>query len=99
MRFAAAMISLLCGIPLAACCSLAGPKPIPEWAMSPRIAANARSGTRDLRIVDGRPSQQREASPHDLVGNDFLPFTKEWHAREEAIDARLRKRLLICGAC
>jgi len=67
--------------------------------MSSRIAANATSGARHFRTVDGRPNQQREAPPHDLVGNEFGPFTNKWYAREEEIEARLRKRLLICSAC
>jgi hypothetical protein len=31
--------------------------------------------------------------------NRQLLFTKEWYAREEAIDARLRQRLNICSGC
>lgn len=31
--------------------------------------------------------------------DDLKLFTKEWYAREEAMDAQLRARIRICGAC
>ena len=30
---------------------------------------------------------------------DQIPFTKEWYARQQAIDARLRARTKICTRC
>jgi hypothetical protein len=41
-------------------------------------------------------SMRRASPPED---SEILPFTKEWYAREEAIDARLRQRLHICNGC
>jgi hypothetical protein len=63
-------------------------------ARSPGLASRASS------MSDGRLSLDSDASLHYVRARpDVSPFTKEWYAREEGIDARLRRQLHICTGC
>jgi len=100
---------LLCG-----CAGALPPKPLPAWAMSrpphsTEVAAKPREGVRKrqgaLRHLDaGLGTSVHSDSTGSTVkvpaGADYLnPYSKEWYAREEAVDARLRRRMRICAAC
>jgi len=49
-------------------------------------------------MIDVTPTGSIVNAAPEANGED-LPFSKEWYAREEAIDARLRRRMNICAAC
>jgi len=63
-----------------------------EWAQNPAMTA------RQTSILQGDIAGSIRVPGGDAAF-DLKPFTPEWHAHEEAIEARLRQRIRICGAC
>jgi hypothetical protein len=108
MRMRLILIAAL-GLPLAGCLGVTlPPKQLPEWAMSPQVEAAAPARVRVARRMpvqrapdqtaavsyvapssSGQPAQQAEV----------MPFSPEWHAREEAFDSKLRRSMNICRGC
>lgn len=107
MRMRLILIAAL-GLPLAGCLGVTlPPKPLPEWAMNAQVEAIAparmkvarrlptqrvpdRTATMSyLALSSARPAQQAEV----------MPFSPEWHAREEAFDSKLRRSMNICRGC
>jgi hypothetical protein len=71
---------------------------------SGRAIAASREGLRQSNARLGASATEplttgsiRNATPRE--NSDELPFGKEWYAREEAADARLRRSMNICTGC
>lgn len=88
----------LLSLPLAGCFGLTMPPlPLPDWAMRPlgeRTIAARPKAVRRLPAHRG-PDQTIPTSAQA----DVLPFSAAWQAREDALDARLRRSMNICTGC
>jgi hypothetical protein len=99
------IVLALLGLPLGGCFGVTWPPPpLPEWAMRPQAepaapvrAKVAHRATRH-RAAD-RPGLAARVPPTSGREDDVLPFSAEWHARQEALDAHLRRTMNICRGC
>jgi hypothetical protein len=52
---------------------------------------------------DARNRSESQTAPRDLIdktaAEELIPFSPEWLAREQAIDDKLKKSIIICRAC
>jgi hypothetical protein len=96
------------GLPLAGCIGVTlPPKPLPEWAMSPQVEAAAPVRVRVARHVPVQRAPDRTAAVSYVTPSsaqpaqqaEVMPFSPEWHAREEAFDSKLRRSMNICRGC
>jgi hypothetical protein len=94
--FAIALLSL----PLAGCFGLTmPPPPLPDWAMRPQGEWTIAARPKTVRRVPAhRGPGQAVRSPTGAQA-DVLPFSAAWQAREDALDARLRRSMNICTGC
>lgn len=94
MRTTRALLQVMLCLTLAACGSFR--EPVPEWAKYPDRPARV-----DRPILKHRAPVTAAASAlqtHDefAASVDVLPFSPEWYAREERIEAELRAKTQIC---
>jgi hypothetical protein len=96
------------GLPLTGCLGVTlPPKPLPEWAMSRQAEAAAPARVRAARRAPAERSPDRTAAVSYVAPSsgqsaqqaEVMPFSPEWHAREEAFDSKLRRSMNICRGC
>lgn len=58
-----------------------------------------RLSSRQTSMSENRGSRDAESSQTAVSGGELIPFTSEWYAREDGIDARLRRVMRICSTC
>ena len=99
------LVLALLGLPLAGCFGVTWPPPeLPDWAMHPQAEASRPAGAAPRRMAArSTPGEagvaSRMSTPGTRVDDDILPFSTEWQAREDALDAHLRRTMNICRGC
>jgi hypothetical protein len=107
--------ALVMSAPLAGCYGVTAQKPLPDWAMhqpvpiserlaaKPRVAAPPRDDVRQGAPTHTVSVAARRGTISDAppvrVPAEIMPYTPEWQAQEDALDAKLRRRMHICNGC
>lgn len=98
------LVVMATSVPLAGCMTLP-PKPLPDWAMSPRAApvrtsqSKAAAPNTVARRVPEYTGSVLYTAPTGAPEHDVLPFSPEWQAREDAFENKLRRTMSICRGC
>lgn len=93
----------LLSLPLAGCFGInMPPPPLPDWAMSPEAKSAVPTRAMVVRRLRRAPAETAKFSnviPTSARQDDVLPFSAAWQAREDALDARMRRTMDICRGC
>ena len=103
MRYVSLLaVALLAGT-LASCCSHGGDFSGSTGANSVRYAAYTDRRLQSPKKPQARShhsnSEDTEIAPTTGSAEPVLPFTPEWYARENEIDARIKRIMKICSGC
>lgn len=95
-------------LPLAGCFGVTlPPKPLPDWAMQQQSEAVPPARVRVARRLPIQRTPDQTAAVSYVAPSgarpgqqaEVMPFSPEWHAREEAFDTKLRRSMNICRGC